>query len=146
MATFTHLEGIEAWNSARALARAIYTCSKGAKASRDYSFCDRVRRAATSVMLNIAEGFERGGNREFVQFLGVAKGSPGEIEALLYVALDQGDISQGEFESMRAKNTSTRRLIAGLMHYLRRSGMRGMKYKGPRDPNQEPRTRNQERG
>ncbi len=144
MATFTRLEEIEAWNSARALARAIYTSSKGGKAFKDYSFCDQVRRAAMSVMLNIAEGFERGGNREFVQFLGVAKGSTGEIEALLYVALDQGYISQSEFESMKAKNSSTRRLIAGLMHYLHRSGMKGMKYKGTRGPNQEPRTRNQE--
>ncbi len=144
MATFKRLEEIEAWNSARALARAIYACSKGGKASKDYGFCDQIRRAATSVMLNIAEGFERGGNREFVQFLGVAKGSPGEIEALLYIAIDQGYISQGEFESMKGKNGSTRRLIAGLMHYLHPSGMKGMKYKSPRDPNQEPGTKNQE--
>jgi four helix bundle protein len=80
-------------------------------------------------MSNIAEGFERGGTNEFVQFLAIAKGSAGELEAQLFVALDQGYVSQEEFTSLRNLSVSTKRLIGGLMSYLRQSGMRGAKYK-----------------
>jgi len=88
-----------------------------------------MRRAAVSVMSNIAEGFERGGTKEFVQFLAIAKGSAGEVEAQLFVALDQKYISEGEFARLRDLAISTKRLIGGLMSYLRQSGMKGEKYK-----------------
>jgi four helix bundle protein len=80
-------------------------------------------------MSNIAEGFERGGNKEFMQFLAVAKGSVGEVETQLYVALDQGYISSSEFASLKELAGSTKRLIGGLVSYLRQSGMKGAKYK-----------------
>jgi four helix bundle protein len=80
-------------------------------------------------MSNIAEGFERGGTGEFIQFLAMAKGSAGEVEAQLYVAHDQQYISDEEFDFLRGKALSTKRLIAGLMNYLRNSGMKGDKYK-----------------
>lgn len=80
-------------------------------------------------MSNIAEGFERGGTAEFVQFLAVSKGSAGEVESQLYVALDQEYISEQQFRSLKQTVGSTKRLIAGLMNYLRHSGIRGTKYK-----------------
>ena len=88
-----------------------------------------MRRAAVSVMSNIAEGFERGGTKEFVQFLAIAKGSAGEVEAQLFVALDQRYVSEEEFACLRNLTVSTKRLIGGLMSYLRRSGLKGEKYK-----------------
>lgn len=88
-----------------------------------------MRRAAVSVMSNIAEGFERGGTAEFIQFLCFAKGSAGELQSQLYVALDQRYISEEEFKSLRAIAESTKRLIGGLLTYLRGSGLKGVKYK-----------------
>ena len=80
-------------------------------------------------MSNIAEGFERGGSAEFLQFLAIAKGSAGEVEAQLYVALDQGYLKQEEFDSIKAVSLSTKKLIAGFMNYLKRSNFKGQKYK-----------------
>jgi four helix bundle protein len=142
MATIRRFQDIEAWKKARELARAVYACSNKGPFATDYGLRGQIRRAAVSILSNIAEGFERGGNAEFVQFLSVAKGSAGEVEAQLYVALDQRYISKEDFARMQQLVSSTRRLLAGLMSYLKGSGLRGQKYKQPlRD---EPATRNQE--
>src|SRR4026207_752742 len=129
MATVKRFEEIEAWQTARKLTGAVYACTKKAGFARDYALRDQIRRAAVSVMSNIAEGFERGGNKEFIQFLAVAKGSVGEIESQLYVALDQRYIDESEFVSLKRCAASTKRLIGGLISYLRGSGMKGVKYK-----------------
>jgi four helix bundle protein len=129
MATFKKFEDIEAWQKARELTSEVYRHSKVGLFARDFGLRDQMRRAAVSVMSNIAEGFERGGTREFMQFLAIAKGSVGELEAQLYVALDQAYISPEEFASFRAIATSTKRLIGGLSGYLRQSGMKGVRYK-----------------
>ena len=83
-------EEIEAWRVARELTRMVYEVTKGEGFRRDFGLRDQVQRAAVSVMSNIAEGFERGSNREFIQFLFYAKGSAGEVRSQLVVALDQG--------------------------------------------------------
>jgi len=80
-------------------------------------------------MSNIAEGFERGGTAEFSQFLSIAKGSAGEIEAQLYVAFDQAYVNREEFETTKAIAISTKKLIAGFMNYLKRSKIKGQKFK-----------------
>jgi four helix bundle protein len=129
MATLKSFEEIEAWKKARELTREVYQCSKVGAFARDFGLRDQMRRAAVSVMSNIAEGFERGGTSEFAQFLAVSKGSAGEVESQLYVALDQGYISEEQFRSLKATAVSTKKLIAGLMIYLRRLGIRGAKYK-----------------
>lgn len=89
MATFKAFEDIEAWQKARDLVRRVYHISQGSEFSRDYALKDQMRRAAISIMSNIAEGFERNGNKEFIHFLSIAKGSAGEVRSQLYVALDQ---------------------------------------------------------
>ena len=97
-------------------------------------------------MSNIAEGFERGGRAEFIQFLSMAKGSAGEVETQLYVALDAGYIDQEQFDSVRGVARSTKRLIAGLMNYLNGSSIKGQKYKQHSQPetrNQKPETEDQ---
>ena len=81
MATIKRFEDIEAWKKARELTREVYRHSKVGPFSKDFGLRDQIRRAAVSVMSNIAEGFERGGNKEFMQFLAIAKGSVGEIES-----------------------------------------------------------------
>ena len=129
MATVKRFEEIEAWQTARSLTKAIYDCSNVGAFARDYGLRDQIRRAAVSVMSNIAEGFERGGTAEFLQFLSVSKGSAGEVEAQLYVALDQGYITEDEFTSLQGLAQTTKRLIAGFIRYLRECEMRGLKYK-----------------
>lgn len=80
-------------------------------------------------MANIAEGFERDGTAEFVQFLAIAKGSVAEVVSHLYTAFDQGYIAQEDFDRLATKATEVGRMIAALMNYLRRSGTRGLKFK-----------------
>ena len=74
-----NFEELEIWKDSRALTRGIYQLTRDPKFSKDFGLRDQIRRASVSMMSNIAEGFERGGNQEFIQFLYVAKGSCGEI-------------------------------------------------------------------
>ena len=89
-----NFEELEIWKEARRLTYEIYDLSKAPRFSKDFGLRDQMQRAAVSIMSNIAEGFERGGNQEFVQFLYVAKGSCGERRSQLYVALDQEHVDQ----------------------------------------------------
>src|SRR5580765_6931602 len=82
-------EDLEVWQEARRLTQAIYRLTRVDRFSKDFALRDQIQRAAVSVMSNIAEGFERGGNQEFIQFLYVAKASCGEVRSQIYVALDQ---------------------------------------------------------
>jgi len=88
-----------------------------------------MRRAVISIMSNIAEGYEREGSAEFLQFLSIAKGSTGEVEAQLYIALDQGYINKEQFTEIQTSIISTKKLLAGFMNYLRKSNVKGLKYK-----------------
>ena len=90
MAIIQGFEDIQAWKTCRILAEEIYQETSRAPLSRDFGLRDQIRRAAVSAMSNIAEGFERGGNKEFHQFLSMAKGSVGEVRSQRYVALDVG--------------------------------------------------------
>jgi len=93
-------EDIEAWLLAREMVRDIYDLSCEGVFAKDFGLRDQIRRAAVAIMSNIAEGFERGGNKEFVNFLSIAKGSCGEVRSQLYVAFDQGYIDKQQFESI----------------------------------------------
>ena len=147
MATIRQFEDIEGWQRARELTRAIYECTRTGSLAADYQLRDQLRRAGTSVMSNIAEGFERSGTGEFIQFLAVAKGSAAEVESHLYVALDQDYITQAQFGKLRSLAKSTKGLIAGFMHYLRHSGVKGVKFKkgGNGANGQAPKPRNHKR-
>ena len=129
MATFQSFEEIEAWRKARLLTQEIYALTARDKFSRDFDLSKQIRRAAVSVMSNIAEGFERNGTREFKQFLSVAKGSAGEIKSQLYIALDQKYISKQDFDKLRNLADNTGQLIGGLIRYLKQSEVKGHKYK-----------------
>jgi len=134
MPTFRSIEDIEAWQRARALTREIYRTPKVGDFAKDFGLRDQIQRAGVSIMSNIAEGFERGGSREFAQFLSIAKGSTGEVRSQLYVALDQEYVTQAEFERLIAGVNETARMISGLISYLRGSAIKGVKYRAERKP------------
>ena len=113
---------------ARKVTQRIYELSSTGEFARDFGLKDQISRSAVSIMSNIAEGFERDGNREFVNFLSVAKGSCGETRAQLYVALDQNFIPEGDFHSLNDALTKTGRMIGGLMNYLKQSELKGKKF------------------
>ena len=94
MAGITRFEGIESWKTARQLTNMIYALSNQSGFNRDFGLRDQVRRAGVSVMSNIAEGFESRTDVQFINFLGMAKASAGEVRAQLYVALDQKYIDE----------------------------------------------------
>lgn len=131
MAAITRFEDIEAWKKGRELRKAIYAFSKRGEFARDFALKDQIRRAAISVTSNIAEGFERGGNKEFVQFLSNAKGSCGEVRDQLYVAIDEGYILQPDFDSLYGAALEVGRLISGFMSYLQQTAIRGQKFRSP---------------
>jgi four helix bundle protein len=129
MSKISKFEEIESWKKARRFTNEIYKITAIGSFARDFGLRDQIRRAAISVLSNIAEGFERGGDNEFLQFLSVAKGSCGEARAQLYVALDQGYISPAQFETLLTSAQEVGQLICGLMKYLRQSTLRGSKYR-----------------
>ena len=129
MGTIKQFEDLDVWQAARALTKAIYSASSAGKFSKDFSLKDQIRGSAISAMSNIAEGFERDGNREFTQFLAVAKGSCGEVRSQLFVALDQEYISGEEYRDLYQEATRVSSLLSGLMKYLRQSPITGTKYK-----------------
>lgn len=129
MAKITRFEDIESWKRARRFTNEIYRITSAGRFSRDFALRDQIRRVAISILSNIAEGFERGGDNEFLQFLSVAKASCGEARAQLYVAMDQSYISSRDFEVLAASANEVNQLIAGLMKYLRQSQLRGSKYR-----------------
>jgi four helix bundle protein len=129
MATIKQFEDIEGWQQARELTKGVYSCSKSGAFWKDFGLRDQIRRASVSIMSNIAEGFERDGRLEFIQFLAMAKGSAAEVETQLYVAFDQKYIDENQFAALRGQARSTKRLVAGFMKYLRASHIKGQKYK-----------------
>lgn len=129
MAVIERFEDIEAWKKAREATRKIYEISSVGEFSRDFGLKDQIRRSSVSIMSNIAEGFERDGNREFINFLSIAKGSCGEAKSQMYVALDQGFVSLPEFNWTYNQLNETGRMIGGFMNYLRQSDVRGKKFK-----------------
>jgi len=129
MATFERFEDIDAWKKARSLVNTIYELTASGEFARDYGLKDQVRRAAVSVLSNIAEGFEREGNNEFCRFLAMAKGSCGEVRAQLYVALDQHYVTAEQFNVAVRQAVEVSRMISGLIKYLRQSEMSGSRFK-----------------
>jgi four helix bundle protein len=120
-------EDLFIYQKARELANSIYALTRETAFARDFGLVDQIRRAAVSVMSNIAEGHERGSNQENVQFLYIAKGSCGEVRAQLAIACDQSYIKQNDYERL----ANQCRLISGsISNYIDR--MKGSTYQGPK--------------
>ena len=129
MSGITKFEDIKAWQKARHLVKEVYSLTKVKPFSQDHVLKMQTRRAAISTAANIAEGFERDGNREFLNFLSVAKASSSEVRSHLYLALDQDYISLEDFKRLSEMTAETGRMIGGLMRYLKSCGIRGNKFK-----------------
>lgn len=121
MTTFKRFEEMHAWQSSRDLVRLVYEATKQAGFERDYALREQIRRAAISVMSNIAEGFGTGTDAEFIRFLSYARRSTSETQSQLYAALDQGYLSSEKFDEIYAQANMTERQINALIGYLARS-------------------------
>jgi four helix bundle protein len=115
----TRFEDIEAWQLARELTRKVYAATKTGAFSKDFCLRDQIRDAAGSSMHNIAEGFDGGSHAEFARFLGYAQRSCTEVQSELYVALDQGYVSEVEFQALYDDARKTRQKIGGFIKYLK---------------------------
>ena len=115
----TRFEDIHAWQAARDLCGIVYGLTRGDKFSRDFALVDQVRRAAVSIMANIAEGFDSRSNSEFIQFLYYALRSASELQSHFYVALDQNYLTQAEFGEIFERTGKTKSLIFPFIQYLR---------------------------
>lgn len=130
MASFSRIEEINAWVKARELCSIIYKLTNEDSFCKDYALKNQIDRSSGSVMDNIAEGYERGGKNEFVNFLSIARGSLGEVKSQLYRAYDRNHISKEIFDSTFAMAEETSKIITGLITYLNQSDIRGLKFKG----------------
>jgi four helix bundle protein len=129
VATIQRFEDLEVWQLARELALDIFNETLNLPFAKDYELVGQIRRSSGSAMDNIAEGFERGGKKEFIQFLGIAKGSAGEVRSQLYRALDRKHITQEKFDFLFKKVTLLSKKLSSLITYLKNSEFKGFKFK-----------------
>ena len=125
--TVQKFEELKVYQQARELANRIYALTRQTAFARDRGLVDQVRRAAVSIVSNIAEGYERGSTPEFVQFLYFAKGSCGEVRAQLGIARDQGYLSEADCEAVSGQCRLVSGMLYGFIEYLQGSGMPGQK-------------------
>ncbi len=119
MTKITRFEDLDCWQAARELTRLVYEATNKGNFKRDLRLSGQIQAAAGSSMANIAEGFVRRSDKEFVQFLFIAMASTAEVQSHLYIALDQGYIDQRTFETIFEQANKTAMLISGLIKYLR---------------------------
>ncbi len=114
MGRIERFEDLVAWQKARELTKEVYLVTEKGAFGKDFPLRDQIRRAALSVMSNIAEGFDRGGRSEFHQFLVVAKASCAEVRSQLYVALDVGYLPDDSFQRLLTMVEELGRIVNGL--------------------------------
>lgn len=118
--TITSFEDIQAWQEGRELVKLVYEAIKGNRDfTRDMRLVSQIQGAAVSAMSNIAEGFSRQSNREFIQYLFISKSSAAEVQSHLYVALDQGYISENTFNRLYSQAEKVSKIDSGLIKYLK---------------------------
>ncbi|MDG4945435.1 four helix bundle protein [Weeksellaceae bacterium KMM 9713] len=127
MSKIKHFEDLETWQLARELSLSIYRLTK--TFPNEFELVSQMRRSALSVMDNIAEGFERGGKTEYIQFLYLAKGSCGELRSQLYSALDREHLSQEDFEQYRKRCIKISVKLSNMITQLKNSPHSGDKFK-----------------
>ena len=121
-------EDLEIWKEAKELCKFIYDLTLQEPFKSDFKLRDQIRGSSGSIMDNIAEGFERGGNKEFMQFLYISKGSCGETRSQSYRAFDQEYISQQQLDELITRTLTQSSKIANLIKYLKDSELKGAKY------------------
>jgi four helix bundle protein len=129
MATITKFEDILCWQEARTLNKFMRNLIKEKRFKHNFRLINQIEGSAGSIMDNIAEGFDRGGNKEFILFLYYAKGSCAELRSQSYRALDAEYIIQTEFEEINDKCLRINYLISRLINYLKTTEIKGTKFK-----------------
>ena len=118
MSKFKSFEEINSWQKSRSFNKKIYLVTENSNFKKDFDFVRQIRRASLSISSNIAEGFERNTDKEFVYFLYVAKASAGEVRSQLYLAFDLEYIIKEEFEMLLESITEISKLLSGFIKYL----------------------------
>jgi four helix bundle protein len=114
-----NFEDIEAWKEARTLNKLIYKTTTRDPFRKDFGLTGQIQRASITVMANIAEGFDRQSNKEFIHYLNIASSSASEIQSHLYAALDLAYITEEEFKNLYEQTRKVRKLINGFIAYLK---------------------------
>ncbi|MGA1977614.1 MAG: four helix bundle protein [Bacteroidales bacterium] len=114
-------EDLEVWQLARSLVKDIYEITQKTEFQKDFGLKDQARRCAVSIMANISEGFERKTQKEFINFLFIAKGSCGELRSHIYVAFDLGYINKETFDNLQNKTLTISKSLSGFIKYLSKS-------------------------
>lgn len=130
MSTIAKFEDLEIWQKAKKLANEIFqSYSHSELFSKDYQLKDQINRSSGSIMDNIAEGFERNGRNEIIQFLSIAKGSVGEVKSQLHRAFDRNYITKERFDTLYNEADELGKKIGGFINYLNKSDFKGTKFK-----------------
>lgn len=129
MATIKRFYDLEGWKKARELNTKIYQLTNNELFKRDFALIGQIRRASISIMANLAEGFGRKGNKEFLQYISISTASACELQSHLFIALDIGYINKEEFEETFKLTDETLRIMNGLSTYIINSELKGVKYK-----------------
>jgi len=119
MTKIEKFEDIDAWKEARTIVNQVYDLCRNDSFRKDYNLANQMQRSAISIMANIAEGYSRRGNKEFAQFLFIAKASAAELQSHLYITLDQKYMSQENFISLYRDIDKVQRMISNFIKYLR---------------------------
>lgn len=129
MGQINKFEDLDIWQKARDLCYEIYHQSEKGSLSRDFALWNQMNKSSGSIMDNIAEGFEREGRREFINFLSIAKSSAAELRSQLYRARDRKHIIDEDFTVLFNKVEGIGRMLGGFMNYLKNCEIKGLKYK-----------------
>jgi len=129
MATIKRFEDLFSWQKAREMTKLIYSFTKKPKFLKDYGLKNQIERSAVSVVANQAEGFSRGTKLELINYFYIAKGSAGEVQSHLYVALDQQYINESEFRKAYGLAEESQKLIQSFVDKVKAGGMSGIQYR-----------------
>jgi four helix bundle protein len=129
MSVIEKFEDLDLWKKSRELCKLVFVFVNKDQFTKDFKLKDQIKGASGSIMDNIAEGFERGGNKEFIQFLSISKGSCGEVKSQLYRSLDNEYITKEEFDLAYKKASEISSGLANFIKYLKQSEFKGSKYK-----------------